>query len=62
MLKGQLEGEVNKVTLNFRYVADGLASMGTDQVVLHMIDAFSPVVIRPAKMEGFQYIVMPIRQ
>lgn len=62
MLKGQLEGEVNKVTLNFKYVSDGLAAMGTDQVTLKMIDAFSPVVISSAKAEGFQYIVMPIRQ
>lgn len=62
ILKGQLEGEVNKVTLNFKYVSDGLAAMGTDQVTLKMIDAFSPVVISSAKVEGFQYIVMPIRQ
>lgn len=62
MLKGQLEGEVNKVTLNFKYVSDGLAAIGTEQVILKMIDAFSPVVISGAKVEGFQYIVMPIRQ
>lgn len=62
LLKGQLEGGANKVTLNFRYVADGLTAMGTDQVVIKMIDAFSPVVLVPAKVDGFQYIVMPIRQ
>ncbi len=61
-LKGKLEGEMNKVTLNFKYVSDGLSAMGTEQVTLKMIDAFSPVVITGEKMEGFQYIVMPIRQ
>lgn len=62
VLKGVLTGEVNKVTMNFRYLADGLAAMGTDQIVLQMIDAFSPVVIKPVGIAGFQYVVMPIRQ
>lgn len=62
VLKGQLEGEGNKVTLNFKYVSDGLAALGTDQVTIRMIDAFSPVVLSSEKAEGFKYIVMPIRQ
>lgn len=61
-LKGVHEGDPNKVTLNFRYVSDGLNAISSDQVKLRMIDAFSPVVITPAQGEGFQYIVMPIRQ
>lgn len=62
VLKGELQGEANKVTLNFKYLSDGLAAMGTEQVTLRMIDAFSPVVLTAPKSEGFQYIVMPIRQ
>lgn len=54
--------EPNKVTLNFKYVSDGLAAMGTDKVVIQMIDAMNPVVITPKDVTGFQYIVMPIRQ
>lgn len=62
MLRGVLDGSANKVTLNFRYLADGLSVMGTDQVVIQMIDAFSPVVVKPTQGEGFVYVVMPIRQ
>ncbi len=62
MLKGAHEGEPNKITLNFKYVADGLNAMGSEQVTLRLVDAFSPVVMSPTQGEGFQYVVMPIRQ
>ena len=61
-LKAEIEGEANKVTLNFRYISDGLSVMGTDQAVIRMIDAMNPVVVTPKDQEGFRYIVMPIRQ
>ncbi len=61
-LHAVVEGESNKVTLNFKYMNDGLAVMDTDMVVLHVIDAMNAVVVKPADKEGFQYIVMPIRQ
>jgi DNA polymerase III sliding clamp (beta) subunit (PCNA family) len=37
-------------------------TMGTDKIVLRMIDAMNPVVVTPKDQEGFRYIVMPIRQ
>jgi DNA polymerase-3 subunit beta len=54
--------ESNKVTLNFKYVSDGLAALLTDKIIVRMIDAMNPVVITPKEGEGFQYVVMPIRQ
>lgn len=61
-LHAVVEGESNKVTLNFKYMNDGLSIMETDFVVLHVIDAMNAVVVKPADKEGFQYVVMPIRQ
>lgn len=62
-LAAEVTGEANKVLLNYKYVMDGLNTMGTDRVVFHVIDAMNPVVITPADGQaGFQYIVMPIRQ
>ena len=61
-LHAVVEGESNKVTLNFKYMNDGLSIMETDFVVLHLIDAMNAVVVKPADKEGFQYVVMPIRQ
>ncbi|MEI7512075.1 MAG: DNA polymerase III subunit beta [Candidatus Uhrbacteria bacterium] len=62
-LKVQNEGETDKkVTMNYRYVADGIAAMGTDKVALGFIDGMNPVCVTPSGSEGYRYIVMPIRQ
>lgn len=61
-LGAEATGETNKVTLNYRYVMDGLAAMATDRVRFQMIDAMNPVLLTPMDSEGFQYIAMPIRQ
>jgi len=62
-LKVQTEGETEKkVTMNYRYVSDGIAAMGTDKVSLKLIDGMNPVCVTPAEGEGYRYIVMPIRQ
>ncbi|MDO8583675.1 MAG: DNA polymerase III subunit beta [bacterium] len=61
-LKVEPQAEANKVTLNYKYVSDGLQAMSGDKVKLRMIDGMNPVVITPAEGEGFQYVVMPIRQ
>ncbi|HVM90481.1 MAG TPA: DNA polymerase III subunit beta [Verrucomicrobiae bacterium] len=63
VLKVQTEGESEKkVTMNYRYVADGLAVMGSDKVTLNLIDGMNPVAVTPAEGDGYRYIVMPIRQ
>lgn len=61
-LKVETEGDANKVTMNFRYVSDGLAAMGTDKVKMRLIDGMNPVELRPAEGDEYRYIVMPIRQ
>lgn len=71
-LKAVVEGEDNRVVLNFKYVSDGLNAFSGDNVTLQMIDAYSPIVLSSGgseKVEGggdggsqFKYIVMPIRQ
>lgn len=62
-LKAEAENvEANRVTLNFRYVYDGLSAMTSERVRLQMIDAMNPVLITPVDVGGFRYIVMPIRQ
>ncbi len=61
-LKSEVDGEANKVTVNYRYMADGLAAVATDQVVIRMIDAMNPVVLTAKDDTAFQYVVMPIRQ
>ncbi len=62
-LQGKVEGEDVHVTLNFRYVSDGLQAIGTDRVRVRLVDGNSPVVLQPdADDDAYQYLVMPIRQ
>ena len=62
-VKGTVTGVANKVTLNFRYVNDGLSAMQTDTVRIQLIDDGNPVLILPEPAsEAYRYLVMPIRQ
>lgn len=62
-VKGTLTGDANQVTLNYRYVNDGLAAIGGEMVKLALIDAGNPVLILPEpSQEPYRYLVMPIRQ
>jgi DNA polymerase-3 subunit beta len=61
-LKATVEGDANKVTMNFRYISDGLAVIGKDKVTIRLIDGMNAVVVTPAESESYRYIVMPIRQ
>lgn len=59
----KIEGKENRVTLNSKYVSDGLSAMSTDEVKFRMIDAGNPVLILPEPFqEPYRYLVMPIRQ
>lgn len=63
IIKCDVQGIKNNVTLNFRYLNDGLSSIQTDTIKLAMIDEGSPVLILPEPMEEkYRYLVMPIRQ
>jgi DNA polymerase-3 subunit beta len=63
-VKAEVKGEANVVTLNYRYVLDGLNAISSEKVVIRLIDGASPCVILPggAQEGSYIYIVMPIRQ
>lgn len=62
-LAGEVKGKGNKVTLNFRYLLDGVSSMEAESVQMHVVDGISPCLVTPQGEEGKHlYIVMPIRQ
>lgn len=51
------------VTLNYRYLLDGLNAMTNDRVALQVTDSSSAVIMRPDDPnDGYLYIVMPIKQ
>lgn len=58
-----ISGQANTVTVNYRYLLDGLQAISSDQVVFEMIDPGNPCLLTPkGTTEGYRYIVMPIKQ
>ncbi|MFP4514899.1 MAG: DNA polymerase III subunit beta [Parcubacteria group bacterium] len=61
-LNGEIEGKNNDITLNFRYLLDGLNNISSDNVRLFIVDNNTPCIIKNEKEESYVYIVMPIKQ
>jgi DNA polymerase III subunit beta len=58
-----ISGQKNTVTVNYRYLLDGLNAMDTDEVFFQMIDPANPCLVTPKdKSMQYLYIVMPIKQ
>jgi DNA polymerase III subunit beta len=63
VLHGDVTGVEAQLTVNFRFVMDGLAAMMTPKVRLQLNDAMSPMLILPeGGNDAYRYLVMPIRQ
>jgi DNA polymerase-3 subunit beta len=63
VLTGEVKGNQNKITLNYRYLLDGLNAIGGEKVMIKVIDASNPCVVTPVSgSDKYQYIIMPIRQ
>lgn len=62
-VSAQVTGDENKVTVNFKYLGDGLSAISTSKVKLSLNDAMSPMLVLPeGGEEQYRYLVMPIRQ
>ncbi len=61
-LSASVSGTPGAIVLNYRYLLDGLSSMGTDDVEFAVVDAASPCVLRPHGRDGHLYLIMPIKQ
>ena len=64
VMNAEVTGEDNVVTLNYRYLLDGVSAMTSEKIILKLIDGVNPCVVVPAEDGGqpYLYIVMPIRQ
>ncbi len=58
-----ITGQQNSVTVNYRYLLDGLQAITSDQVVFEMIDAGNPCLLSPKDTtDVYRYVIMPIKQ
>ncbi len=55
-------GGDNEITINYRYLIDGLNNIGGDLVKISILNDHSPCVLRSDKDDGYLYVIMPIRQ
>lgn len=61
--QAQVAGQANQVSVNYRYLLDGLSSMKTQKIRFKLIDAANPCLVEPEDPERTHlYIVMPIKQ
>jgi len=61
-LEAEIKGGDNEITINYRYLLDGLNNIEGDVVRLGILNNTTPCVLRPEKENNYLYIVMPIRQ
>lgn len=70
-VKAAIDGDDNEITVNYRYLLDGLSNLDATQVQFEMTDSESPCVLRPAEslegntpiaLEDYIYIIMPLKQ
>ncbi len=61
-LDAEITGGENSITINYRYLLDGLSHVESDTVSLSVVDTQSPCVIRPVGKDDFTYLIMPIRE
>lgn len=52
----------NEITINYRYLLDGLNNIDGPSVRISLLNANTPCMIKPEKGDDYLYIVMPIRQ
>ena len=61
-VKAEIEGFENEITFNYRYLLDGLANLGNNNLILEINDSASPGLIKSVNDKDYVYIIMPIKQ
>ena len=57
-----VEGDENEITINYRYLLDGLNNIDDENVLIKVLNNNTPCLIKPEKENNYLYIVMPIKQ
>jgi len=61
-LAATVTGGENEITVNYRYLVDGLNNVEGQRVKISVLNGNTPCLLRPEKAGDYLYIVMPIRQ
>jgi DNA polymerase-3 subunit beta len=61
-LDAKIEGVDNNITINYRYLLDGLNNVTSDLIRLEIVDSNTPALIKSEDDPTYLYIVMPIKK
>ncbi len=62
LLIGDLSGQETDITLNYRYVLDGLTALNSSKINFKIIDNQTPCVLQGEEEKDYRYIIMPIKK
>jgi len=58
----ELSGKDNEITLNYKYLLDGLSNLDSEEVILEIVDSNTPVALKIEARTDWLYIIMPIKR
>jgi len=61
-VEAEIKGIDNEITINYRYLLDGLNNIDGENVNIGIVNNSTPCILRSEKDKTYLYIVMPIRQ
>jgi len=61
-VEAETSGIDNEITINYRYLIDGLNNIDGSRVKINILNNTTPCLLKSEKEDGYLYIVMPIRQ
>lgn len=61
-VEAEVEGGDNEITINYRYLVDGLSNIAGDLAAAEMLNSATPFILKGRGDDSYLYIVMPIRQ
>lgn len=60
-LEGTLKAEPFSLSVNYRYLLDGLKIIPTEKVIIEFTGEGNPLVLRPEERKDVVYLIMPLR-
>ena len=61
-IDADVNGGENEITINYRYLIDGLNNINSDLVKIKVLNSNTPCVLKADEEREYLYIIMPIRQ
>jgi DNA polymerase III subunit beta len=60
-MKGEIEGEKNKISFNFKYLIDGISNLEGSNVIIELNGEDGPALLKSLEDKDYLYILMPIK-